>query len=78
MAAMRSSTLKKESPRILLLVNSPNQRSTRFNQLEHAPRLNQAGTDWSRVASTHHLTPKRTDSEYIVCKADGPLGPYGP
>src|SRR5207237_10248548 len=34
MAAIRSSTLKKESRRILLPVNSPNQRSIRFSQLE--------------------------------------------
>jgi hypothetical protein len=34
MAAMRSSTLKKEPRLILLLVNSPNQRSIRVNQLD--------------------------------------------
>ena len=34
MALCRSATLAKEPRRILLLVNSPNQRSTRFNQLE--------------------------------------------
>lgn len=33
-AAIKSSTLKKESRRILLLVSSPNQRSIKFNQLE--------------------------------------------
>ena len=34
MAAIRSSTLQKESRRIRLLVNSANQRSIRFNQLQ--------------------------------------------
>ena len=33
-AFWRSSTLRKEPRRIRLLVNSPNQRSTRFSQLE--------------------------------------------
>ena len=33
-AFSRSSTLRKEPRRIRLLVNSPNQRSTRFSQLE--------------------------------------------
>ena len=34
MAAMRSSTLRKESRRMRLLVNSANQRSMRFSQLQ--------------------------------------------
>ena len=39
-ACFRSATLPKESRRILLLVNSPNQRSTKFSQLELV------GTKW--------------------------------